>query len=247
MNETMKMLCRMLIASYCLLSGSESLADSVSGEKKSEFQTHYQQGERLYVDRKYGEAISSFQRALSIQPDSNVIYNIAQCHKKLEHHREAKEYFEWFLRIPTDISAEERQRITQTIAELDESIHKADAAKLIVVNAEQPHRPAWRIGVGIVSIATGVTLISFGGAFLSVNGQAALVNGKEDFTRIYDTRALAAGLIAPGAVVFLGGVVLLALPGDTPKPVTSAQSIRSVSLGMGPVGIGTDLSLHGTW
>lgn len=247
MNESLKVRCSALVAAACLLWGSESLASPLSSELQAEFQAHYQHGERLYLARRYSEAISRFQRALSIQSDSNVIYNIAQCHKKLEHHREAKEYFEWFLRIPTDISAEERQQLKKTIAELDENIRRADEVKVIVVNAEQPRRPAWRIGLGIASIAAGVTLAGLGGAFLSIDGQAVLTNGKEDFTRVYDTKALATGLIVPGAVVFLGGVILLALPGDKPKPVNNAQSVRTLALRLGSVGTGTGLSVHGTW
>lgn len=247
MNESLKVRCSALVAAACLLCVSESLANPLSGEMKVEFQTHYQHGERLYLARRYSEAISRFQRALSIQPDSNVIYNIAQCHKKLEHYREAKEYFEWFLRSPSDISEDERHRITVTIAELDENIRREDEVKVIVVNAEQPRRPAWRIGLGIASIAAGITLAGLGGAYLSINGQAVLTDGKEDFTRVYDTKALATGLIVPGAVVFLGGVILLALPGDKPKPIIHTQRISDVSLRLGSVGTGTDLSVHGTW
>lgn len=239
MNESMKTRCRVLIIVGILSSVSVVSAAPLPAATQVEFQTHYQKGEALYLAKQYAEAIASFQKALAIQSDPNVLYNIAQCHKKLDHHREAKEYFEWFLRIPNDISVAERQNITDIIAELDEKIRKADAAKVIVVAAEQPRRPAWRIGVGIVGIAAGATLMGFGGTFASLDGQAVLQNGKEDFTRVYDTKALGAGLITPGALLFVGGVVLLALPGNKVSHEGSSKS--GLAFSIATLGSGTGL------
>ena len=243
MNESMKTRCRVLIIVGILSSVSVVSAAPLPAATQVEFQTHYQKGEALYLAKQYAEAIASFQKALAIQSDPNVLYNIAQCHKRLDHLREAKEYFEWFLRIPNDISVAERQNITDIIAELDEKIRKADAAKVIVVAAEQPRRPAWRIGVGIVGIAAGATLMGFGGTFASLDGQAVLQDGKEDFTRVYDTKALAAGLIAPGALLFVGGVVLLALPGS--KVSTAGDSKSTLAWSIGALGSGTGLWVRG--
>lgn len=246
MNEAMKTLCRVLITVGILSSVSHASAAPLPAAAQVEFQTHYQKGEALYLAKQYAEAIASFQKALAIQSDPNVLYNIAQCHRKLDHHREAKEYFEWFLRIPNDISVAERQNITDIIAELNEKIRKADAAKVIVVRAEQPVRPAWRIGVGIVGIAAGAALIGYGGIVASVDGQAVLQGGKEDFTRVYDTKTKGIALIVPGAAFLIGGVVLLALPGERKKTSDGkgvARAIQNVSVGA--VGSGTGLVVQG--
>jgi len=73
-----------------------------------------------------------------------------------------------------------------------------DPEKVVYV-ATDTRRPKWRVALGVVGIAAGAALVGFGGVFASVNGQPVLDNGKEDFSRVYNTKGLAAGLIAPGA------------------------------------------------
>lgn len=121
-----------------------------------------------------------------------------------------------------------------------------DPEKVVYV-ATDTRRPKWRVALGVVGIAAGAALVGFGGLAASVDGQPYLdAAGKEDFTRIYATKGLAAGLIAPGAVCILGGVVLLALPGEKKKAsddTTTPSPVQSLSLG--PVGSGTGLTLRG--
>jgi len=154
-------------------------------------------------------------------------------------------HFEWFLRIPNDISTAEKQNIEEAISDLDQKIRKEQAAKVVIVQAEQPQRPKWRIALGIAGITAGATLVGFGGLFASVNGQSVIdANGKEVFTRVYNTKALAGGLIGPGALLIVGGVVLLALPGE--KSQSSGGKVStSQTLSLGAVGSGTGLTFQG--
>lgn len=239
---------RNLLFSVCLLSpiAAVSAAGTLPPAQQTEFDSQYQQGESLYSAKRFAEAIKCFQRALAIKPDPNVLYNIAQSHKKLEHHREAKDYFEWFLRIPNDISAAEKQNIEETIADLDQKIRKEEAAKVVLVQAEQPQRPKWRIALGITGIAAGAALVGFGGLAASIDGLPYLdSNGKEVFTRVYSTKSLAAGLIAPGALCILGGVVLLALPGERKRETDTKSTAQTLSFGA--VGSGNGLVFRGVF
>ncbi len=211
-----------------------------------DFLAEYNQGKLLYKAQKFEDAIKFFQRALTLQHDPNVIYNIAQSHRKLGHHREAKEYFEWFLRIPSTISIAERQSVEEIVTELGEKIRREEAAKLVIVSQESSRRPPWRIGVGITAIAAGATLVSFGGMLASINGQPGLINGKEDFTQIYNTQGVVAGLIAPGALFVVGGIVLLALPGEK-RSTNSPLPTSTQKLSLRPIGSGVGLVAHGSF
>lgn len=205
-----------------------------------DFLSEFNQGKLLYKALKYEEAIKFFQRALTLQHHPNVIYNIAQAHRKLGHHREAKEYFDWFLRIPSNISPAERRTVEEIVAELGEKIRKEEAAQQGFGKEEPPRRPTWRIGLGIVGIAAGATLMSFGGMLSSIHGQPGLINGKEDFTQVYDTKGVAAGLLTPGALFLVGGIVLLALPGEKRSPNATLPT-ATPKLSLGPVKSGVVL------
>lgn len=217
----------------------------------ADFDSQYKQGEEFYRAKQYADAIQCFQRALAIKSDPNVLYNIAQSHRKLGHHREAKEYFEWFLRIPSDISAAERQSVEDIIAELGEKIRREEAAKLVYVQEASPRRPPppWRIAMGIVGIAGGVTMLAFGGLAASIDGKPYLdSNGKENLQKIYSTNGLAAGLLTPGALLLVGGVILLAVPS---QKNTSKDGIRefpkTTTVSMGLVGSGPGVMLRGSY
>ncbi len=114
-----------------------------------------------------------------------------------------------------------------------------DPEKVVYVQADT-RRPKWRVALGVVGIAAGAALVGLGGVFASVNGQPVLENGKEDFTRVYNTKGLAAGLIAPGALLIVGGAVLVALPGEK-KSDPSAQPSPAQTVSLAPVGSGTGL------
>lgn len=120
-----------------------------------------------------------------------------------------------------------------------------DPEKVVYV-ATDTRRPKWRVALGVVGIAAGAALVGFGGVFASVNGQPVLDNGKEDRTRIYNTKGLAAGLIAPGATLMMGGAVLIALPGEK-KSDPNATPSPAQTLSLAPVGTGTGLVFRSSY
>jgi len=122
-----------------------------------------------------------------------------------------------------------------------------DPEKVVYLPSESTPRPKWRVGLGIIGIAAGAALVGFGGLAASVDGQPYLdPSGKEDFTKVYATKTLAAGLIAPGAVCIIGGVVLLALPGDRKKSSDDKSPLSpSQTVSLGGVGSGTGLIFRG--
>ncbi|HNF99571.1 MAG TPA: PEGA domain-containing protein [Pseudomonadota bacterium] len=120
-----------------------------------------------------------------------------------------------------------------------------DPEKVVYV-ATDTRRPKWRVALGVVGIAAGAALVGFGGVFASVNGQPVLDNGKEDFSRVYNTKGLAAGLIAPGALLMVGGAVLIALPGEK-KSDPNATPSPAQTLSLAPVGTGTGLVFRSSY
>lgn len=213
---------------------------SLSAAEQAEFRSQFERGESFYSAQNYEEAIKCFQLALAIKPDPNALYNIAQSHRRIGHYKLAKDYFEFFLRIPSDISVAERQKVEGFVAELGEKIREEEAAQQGFGKEEPPRRPTWRIGLGIVGIAAGATLMSFGGMLSSIHGQPGLINGKEDFTQVYDTKGVAAGLLTPGALFLVGGIVLLALPGEKRSPNATLPT-ATPKLSLGPVKSGVVL------
>lgn len=179
-------------------------------EQETQFHELYKQGERSYLDKDYARAIGFFQKAVAIKPAPNVIYNIAQAHRKLGHPREAKGYFTWFLDIACDINPIDRLNIEEIVSDLTKQIRQEE--ERVRLFREQSRRPKWRVALGIVGVAAAAPLVAFGGMAASINGQPGLHRGKEDFTQVYNTKGVAAALLGSGAVSLVGGVVVLALP-----------------------------------
>jgi tetratricopeptide (TPR) repeat protein len=204
-------------------------------QQEQEFDRQYAQGKQLYAAGRFAEAIECFQKALSRKPDANTVYNIAQAYRKLGNCEKAKGYYEWFLRSPSpDTTEADLDKVRKYVAEC-----APQTAPSLVVTRQ---RPAWRIGVGIAGMAVGAGLIVIGGLAASINGRPGLVDGKEDLSRFYNTGDLAVGLIVPGSLLALGGVVLVALPGE--KKVESLTQQKSATrASMGRVGSGMGLTL----
>ncbi len=218
-------------------------AKPLTAEELKEYKFQLDQGQRYFETNQLEEAIKCFRLALTLKSNPNVYHNLAQAHLKLRHYREAKEYFDIFLRFPNlNLGDHEKQEVEAILADLEVKIREQDNHKVVLV----PQRPKWRIALGVVGMAAGATLVTFGGLFASVHGQPILDNGKEDFTKVYATKTLATGLIVPGAVCLIGGVVLLALPGDLKKSSDDKSPLSpSQTLSLGGVGSGTGLIVRG--
>ena len=233
-TSRLQFILHMIVLLSCLMTRQAMASNTciydpgLNAEKASELSLLYQQGEQLYLNKDYIGAIRNFQKVLGIALIPNIVYNLGQCHKKLRNYREAKEYFSWFLDIACDLSTVERDQIVMIIDELTKKIRDEESSWNILL--KQRPRPSWRIALGIVSIAGGIAMVGYGSVVASVHGKSVY---EEDFTRVYDTKAKATGLIVPGSLIIVGGGMLIAFP----NKISSDSGFRSWSA---PAGIVMD-------
>ena len=85
----------------------------------------HSEARRLYSQGKFKAAASFFQKAYDIKPHHSFLYNLAQCHRHLEtleHQKKAVFFYKQYLGSRTD--APDRQKVKQTIAELNRRIEE---------------------------------------------------------------------------------------------------------------------------
>jgi hypothetical protein len=75
-------------------------------------------------------------------------------------------------------------------------------------------RPAWRIDVGIVSMAAGALLLGFGAGGLAVNGGCATNAAPSGAacTKSYNTIGVGSSLLAVGGALEIAGAIIIAIP-----------------------------------
>jgi tetratricopeptide (TPR) repeat protein len=79
-------------------------------EESAAARGHFEKGERHYDLREYEDALREFKDAYRIVPDPVLLYNIGQCHWKLQHRREAVDFYRQYLRrLPNAPNAKEVQ------------------------------------------------------------------------------------------------------------------------------------------
>lgn len=85
-----------------------------------------------------------------------------------------------------------------------------------VVRTQILPRPRWRLVVGSLALGGGAVLLGIGGRGLALSGSCTTAPSAADAecNQLYDTTALGAGLVGAGGALAIGGVVLLALPGE---------------------------------
>lgn len=92
-------------------------------------------------------------------------------------------------------------------------------------------RPLWRVIPGAVAIAGGAAMIGIGAWALSVNG-GCIDPGAPPMQvcpSVYSTTAVGAGILAGGALLGIGGAVLLGLPGPRRQvPVERASTLSTI-------------------
>jgi tetratricopeptide (TPR) repeat protein len=190
-------------------------------DSSSLFNQLNKEGTELYQQGNYEACIEKFQTAFSINPDSLLLYNLGQAHRKLKQEREALNYYQFYLRTAGDITPEMRSKVEGYVRELRQSIddkeQRSRQPTVVVRTTERRPRPLWRVIVGPVLAAGGAATLGIGAWGLSGNGTC--VDTPSDpmlhCSKVYDTQGLGVGLVGAGSVLLLGGVLLAALPGLT--------------------------------
>ena len=179
------------------------------------FNERYRSGTEAYEKQDFELAIKHFQLAYATKPEPLLLYNIAQCHRKLNHDAEAITYYQSYLNSAEATDRELRAKAGRYLIELRDRHHTAAQSKLIYVETARERRPLWRIGLGAGLLAASAVLLGFGGRALYVDGRCidAPSGGQTQCDTVVNSTGIGVGLVAAGAIVAAGGIVTIAIPG----------------------------------
>lgn len=210
-------------------------------------------GLELYTQKKYDEAIKSFEQAYALRPEPELVYNIARAHEKSLRRDEAIAAYEKFVNLP-GTTAELRTKALTAMEALRAEQAALDRAKAPPKVEVGTAAPASREGSAAVtaqvspSRGTPVlpwTLVGVGAASMGVGavfGVLAL-DAKSDFdagatadkASTVETRALVADLaLFGGAAVAVAGVILLLVDDGEAAP---SETAWVPTVGPGSVGL----------
>ncbi|MBX7114684.1 MAG: hypothetical protein K1X64_10195 [Myxococcaceae bacterium] len=106
-------------------------------------QDYAQKGQQFYDKGQYGDAAVSFATAHRLDPRPALLFNIAQCHRRLENFEESAKYYARYLAEESRISAGRRKVAQQLLDEVllakaqqDETAARAHAEAMKVVPEE---------------------------------------------------------------------------------------------------------------
>lgn len=217
---------------------SKSSPTTKNQDSSALFNQLNKEGTELYQQGNYEACIEKFQTAFSINPDSLLLYNLGQAHRKLKQEREALNYYQFYLRTAGDITPDLRSKVEGYVRELRQSIddkeQRSRQPTVVVRTTERRPRPLWRVIVGPVLAAGGAATLGIGAWALS--GDGSCVDTPSDpmlhCSKVYDTGGLGWGLIGGGSALLLGGVLLAALPGPqvtVERPVDSKATSAAMA------------------
>lgn len=149
-------------------------------EDKAAARKAFIEGSKFYDLNQYAEALEAFKRAYWNFEDPVILYNIAQCHRALQHRKEAVDFYRSYLRKASD--PPNRDEVQKIISDLETAMAQertqppksqesapvvvqpsAAATPQVAAVAEHPPRKRswiWGVvgGVVIVGVALGVGL-----------------------------------------------------------------------------------------
>jgi tetratricopeptide (TPR) repeat protein len=76
-------------------------------------------GSELYAAGNHAAALQAFQRAYTLVPEPNLLFNIAGCYERLGQRKQASEYYRWFLGT-AGANPEGRRRAIAALGRLEE-------------------------------------------------------------------------------------------------------------------------------
>lgn len=127
----------LLIAAFCL---SPAGASAGTGLAKG----YAKEGQQFYEEGRYREAVASFSTAHRLAARPALLFNIAQCHRKLGNFDESAKYYERYLAEETRMSAAQRKVTQQLLAEVrlaqaheDEAAARARAEVMAAVPVKE--------------------------------------------------------------------------------------------------------------
>jgi tetratricopeptide (TPR) repeat protein len=87
----------------------------------------FKKGQKLYDLGKFEEALAQYEKAYEESELPELLFNIGQCHRNLDHYDEATFSFKKYLRYKPD--ADNRDAVEKLIVELQEAKKKAEASR----------------------------------------------------------------------------------------------------------------------
>lgn len=186
------------------------------------FSETYGRGVEQYKLGAYASAIEAFQAAHAIRPQPRLLFNIAQCYRKLDALDDSIGYFEKYLQADPDTSPEVRAEVQAYLSELRAKQHARAVAqqtsRVIVIAKEKPAPRAY-LPLGVVSGVLGLGGLAVGGAFIGINGTCADVPTPPalECARLYNSLTPGIVLTAVGGSLAVIGTVFISLSVRRPK------------------------------
>jgi tetratricopeptide repeat protein len=179
-------------ASLALVSGltstpSRAAEPQFSGTASSSLEQLNEEGASLYAAHDYRRAIEKFIQAYAIEPDPNLLFNIARCYEELGEAEAAIEKYEAFLKTPgADPRGQTRAR--ESLA----ALRAAQAGPAAVLPAAQPAQTPARPAPEPAAAEQGSTLVPWltlgGSAVCAVVGTTFYLLGKSDHDAVTGAR-----------------------------------------------------------
>lgn len=82
-----------------LLSGLSALPAEARDAAETRAREHFRAGQQAYEARKYEDALKAFSEAYGLHPLPGLLFNIAQCHRKLGNYDRAAVFYQQYLEL----------------------------------------------------------------------------------------------------------------------------------------------------
>lgn len=222
-----------LLSSLYVLGRPAAASEATAAPPESAFNFFYERAIAAYQAGRYAAAIEDLLVAYKMQPEPRLLFNIAQSHRKMGDARQAKQFFTRYLATDKEISAEMKEEIERSIAELDAEVaaRSASAANPLppanvkppspgpaLVQAQAPqsvHKmPRWPKVLGSLLIVGGAGVMISGITFLALDGQCTEppVPPAIECGRVYQLLIPGAAQTAVGGGLLLAGTLTLVIP-----------------------------------
>jgi tetratricopeptide (TPR) repeat protein len=124
----------------CLCVGLAAISSTVRADDTAAAKAKYESGVRHFDLSEYDPALADFKDAYRSKPDPALLYNIAQCHRKLGHTNEAITFYQTYLRRAPD--ARNREEVERRISELQAARNAESSLRATGTNdTAQPRTP----------------------------------------------------------------------------------------------------------